>query len=109
DGRDLRKLTSLSGGEDRGSWSPDGSRIVFQWDGDLWLVGSGAGTPERLTDFAGREGNPAWSPDGRWIAFVSDRTGHNDIWLLTPHTMEAGSPTGDRRPAPVPYRGRRRS
>jgi serine/threonine protein kinase len=36
----------------------------------------------RLTDFEGAETNPAISPDGKLVAFVSDRSGTSDIWLI---------------------------
>ena len=36
----------------------------------------------RLTDFAGAETNPAISPDGKFVAFISDRSGAFDIWLI---------------------------
>ena len=36
----------------------------------------------RLTDFEGAETNPAISPDGKFIAFISDRSGAFDIWLI---------------------------
>jgi TolB protein len=83
DGQGQRRITSRPGTEDRACWSPDGSQIVYQWDGDLWLVGVDGGTPGRLTDFPGHEGNPAWSRDGKHIAFISDRTGNQDLWVLT--------------------------
>jgi Tol biopolymer transport system component len=25
---------------------------------------------------------PDWSPDGAWIAFISDRSGEYEVWLL---------------------------
>ncbi len=37
---------------------------------------------ERLTDFEGLETNPAISPDGKFVAFISDRSGTFDIWLI---------------------------
>ena len=37
---------------------------------------------ERLTDFEGAETNPAISPDGKFVAFISDRSGSFDIWLI---------------------------
>ncbi len=36
----------------------------------------------RLTDSDDSDGNPAWSPDGRKIAFVSDRDGDEDIYVM---------------------------
>jgi len=36
----------------------------------------------RLTDFEGAETNPAISPDGKFVAFISDRSGTFDVWLI---------------------------
>ena len=36
----------------------------------------------RLTNNPGADGEPAWSPDGRKIAFVSDRDGNYDIYVM---------------------------
>jgi Tol biopolymer transport system component/DNA-binding winged helix-turn-helix (wHTH) protein len=36
----------------------------------------------RLTDFEGAETNPAISPDGNFVAFICDRSGTFDIWLI---------------------------
>jgi Tol biopolymer transport system component len=35
-----------------------------------------------LTFYSGNDYQPAWSPDGQWIAFVSDRNGNADIWMI---------------------------
>jgi serine/threonine protein kinase len=35
-----------------------------------------------LTDFEGTETSPAISPDGKFAAFISDRSGTFDIWLI---------------------------
>ncbi len=35
-----------------------------------------------LTDFKGTETNPAISPDGKFVAFVSDRGGSFDVWVI---------------------------
>ena len=41
------------------------------------------GDPVNLTRASGsREKNAAWSPDGRWVAFVSDRTGEEQVYLI---------------------------
>jgi Tol biopolymer transport system component len=36
----------------------------------------------RLTDFEGAETNPAISPDGKFVAFISDRSGTSDVWMI---------------------------
>ena len=35
---------------------------------------------------AGRNEDPTWAPDGRHIAFVSDRTGRRQIWVIDTET-----------------------
>ncbi|WP_138509393.1 amidohydrolase family protein [Maricaulis alexandrii] len=54
--------------------SPDGSRIVFESLGVLWVADAEGSDARRLTRAeAGerREITPTWSPDGRTIAFVA--------------------------------------
>lgn len=42
---------------------------------------TGIQDPIRLTDHPGADSSPAWSPNGRQIAFVSDRSGDDEIWI----------------------------
>lgn len=62
--------------------SPDGSRICFGYEGDLWVVSSQGGTATRLTVHVGYESFPVWSPDGKHIAFSSDRNGNFDVFII---------------------------
>jgi Tol biopolymer transport system component len=50
------------------SWSPDGRRIVYSSNGDVWVIDTATGLETPLTTEGGLD--PAWSPDGRRIAFV---------------------------------------
>ena len=62
--------------------APDGKRAVFAARGDVFTVPAKEGATRNLTLTPGiRESKVAWSPDGRWIAFVSDRTGEDEIYI----------------------------
>jgi tricorn protease len=63
--------------------SPDGKRATFSARGDVYTVPAKEGTIRNLTRTPGiREENVAWSPDGKWIAYLSDRTGEEEIYLM---------------------------
>jgi imidazolonepropionase-like amidohydrolase/Tol biopolymer transport system component len=52
--------------------SPDGSRVVFQALGHLWLKELPAGTPKRLTAQTDHfEYFPTFSRDGKWIVYTT--------------------------------------
>jgi len=61
--------------------APDGSRIVFTWEGDLWSASSAGGRAQRLTVHPAYDHVACFSPAGA-LAFCSDRYGNEDIWLL---------------------------
>jgi tricorn protease len=62
--------------------APDGKRAVMAARGDIFTVPAKDGATRNLTRTPGiREKEVAWSPDGRWIAFVSDRTGEDEIYI----------------------------
>ncbi len=72
----------------RGTWinvdvSPDGRTIVFDLLGDLYTMPIEGGTASRLTSGTAFDGQPRFSPDGRSIAFVSDRSGGDNVWILS--------------------------
>jgi tricorn protease len=62
--------------------SPDGSQIAFSFQGDIWVAGSEDGIARRLTVSDAYEARPRFSPDGRQIAFISNRHGNDDIFLV---------------------------
>jgi TolB protein len=95
DGTGRRRLTSDAGGEDDPSWSPDGTRLVFNGNSSgrsllytIRLDGSG----ETAITSGGNDIQPAWSPDGKTIAFVSDR-GRAGVAPSTIFLLDLGSTT----------------
>ena len=63
--------------------SPDGKRATFSARGDVYTVPAKEGSVRNLTQTPGiREDNVAWSPDGKWIAYLSDRTGEQELYLM---------------------------
>jgi len=70
---------------------PDGERIAFSYQGDLWTVPADGGRAERLTIHEAYDGRPRWRPDGSQIAFTSDRYGNDDLFV-----MEGGGSTPSR-------------
>jgi hypothetical protein len=60
------------------SWSPDGARLAYQQDGNIYLANvDGSGTSALVSTGAVTAG-PAWSPDGAKIAFVQDK----DVYIV---------------------------
>ena len=70
--------------------SPDGKKIAFCYQGDIWTVSAKGGRPYRVTVHEGYDSNPRWSPDGERLAFQSDRYGNDDIYSMP---SNGGTPT----------------
>lgn len=62
--------------------SPDGKTLVFDFLGDLYRLPITGGEAEALTQGIAWDFQPGFSPDGRTIAFISDRSGAENIWLI---------------------------
>lgn len=72
-----------------GTWmsvdiSPDGHWIVFDLLDHIYRVPATGGDAQCLTQDSGIALNfqPRFSPDGNYIAFISDRRGQNNLWLM---------------------------
>lgn len=62
--------------------SPDGMRVAFSYQGDIWTMSTSGTNPNRLTIHEGYEHSPKWSKDGKSIAFSSDRFGNDDVFIM---------------------------
>ncbi|HEV2357477.1 MAG TPA: S9 family peptidase [bacterium] len=87
--------------------SPDGRAVAFvrtetdltadEYRSTIWLAGTDGGGPVQMTRGPRRDTAPRWAPDGRTIAFLSDRDGTGQLYLLP---LSGGEP---RRVTALPY------
>jgi tricorn protease len=63
--------------------SPDGETLVFRWANELWSTTiDQTGTIKRLTNHPAVDSQPRFSPNGKQIAFISNRSGSNQIYVM---------------------------
>lgn len=87
EGLPLKPTRTLKFTTDEGTWistdvSPDGQTLVFDLLGDLYVLPIDGGKAKALTRGMAFDTQPRFSPDGRYIAFVSDRDGSENVWLM---------------------------
>lgn len=80
--------------------SPDGTRVAWVattvdrdtngYRSSIWLAPrDGFDDPYRFTGGTSKDTSPRWSPDGARLAFLSDRSGKNQIWVIPSDGGEA--------------------
>ena len=63
--------------------SPKGERAVFAARGDIFSAPIEKGPTRNLTDSSGAHDKwPSWSPDGSQIAYISDKSGEEEIYVV---------------------------
>jgi len=72
---------------DEGTWmnldvSPDGSEIVFDLLGDIYIMPIEGGEATLLREGLAYDIQPRFSPDGSKISFTSDAGGGDNIWVM---------------------------
>lgn len=90
-------LRSLQFSTDEVTWmsvdvTPDGKTLMVDVLGDLYTLPVAGGAATRLTEGLAFDSQPAVSPDGSAVAFVSDRDGADNIWILPLDGSADGEP-----------------
>src|SRR5439155_10998918 len=82
----LDKAETIEFTTDEGTWmsldvSPDGKTIAFDLLGDIYTLPIEGGTSKRILGGMSFDSQPKFSPDGKSIAFLSDRSGVENLWI----------------------------
>jgi Tol biopolymer transport system component len=65
-------------------WSATGELVATRFTNSGDIVAMPIASPDEVRDVAASDSaelDPALSPNGRWLAYVSDRSGQNEIWV----------------------------
>ena len=78
---------------DEGTWlsldiSKDGKTILFDLLGDLYTIPYGGGDATPVITGLAFDSQAVYSPDGSMIAFVSDRSGSENLWVAKANGSE---------------------
>jgi Tol biopolymer transport system component/imidazolonepropionase-like amidohydrolase len=106
EGFTLKTAETIEFSTDEATWmqvdvSPDGRTILFDLLGDLYTLPVSGGEATRIMGGLSFESQPTWSPDGKSIAFLTDRTGVENLWVANadgsnPRAVSKDTKTNDR-------------
>lgn len=106
EGLPLKTAETLEFETDEVTWmsvdvSPDSGTVVFDLLGDIYTMPSAGGQGTRIIGGLSFESQPTFSQDGKTIAFLSDRTGVENLWLAdadgsNPRAVSKDEKTNDR-------------
>ena len=80
------EIETVSNDVDAFDISPSGRRAVISVRGQILTIATDRGDITRVNPDkrASRSDLPKWSPDGKYVAFVSDRSGRDEVWIADP-------------------------
>jgi tricorn protease len=63
--------------------APSSRRIAFSIHGEIFTAPVEEGDLRQITDGPARDKNPVYSPDGKWVTFISDRSGREELYIIS--------------------------
>lgn len=82
----LAEIENFNSQVDDFDLAPSSRRIAFSIHGEIFTAPVEEGDLRQITDSAARDRSPTWSPDGKSMAFVSDRSGREEIYVISADT-----------------------
>ncbi len=84
DGSNQTRLTNNADIDEFPAWSPDGTKIAFSRNLDIYVMNAEDGSNQIniSNNNAALDTHPSWSPDGTKIAFASIRDGNFEIYVM---------------------------
>jgi dipeptidyl aminopeptidase/acylaminoacyl peptidase len=79
-------------------WSPDGRRLAFVREDEIWVIEADGSRLAKVTGHKAGTHSPRWSPDGKRLAFVSRRRGWSQLWVIDAPVPRRGRPANEPKP-----------
>ncbi|MGI9149276.1 MAG: LpqB family beta-propeller domain-containing protein [Chloroflexota bacterium] len=90
-----RVLTDLPGGALDPAWAPDGSWLAFAGrDGyatEAYALRPDGTSVTKLTSDGALARSPTWSPDGHHVAYLSNKSGYFEVWVVDVQSDASGA------------------
>jgi dipeptidyl aminopeptidase/acylaminoacyl peptidase len=91
DGGAEKVLTSSPEPKSELQLSPDGKRIAYLSQGNVWVISVAGGEPLQLTHNPKGPGDPRgatdqhpqWNPNGKWILYDTGTKGYNELYVVS--------------------------
>jgi tricorn protease len=78
----LNEIQSFNSQSDDFDLAPSSRRVAFSIHGEIFTAPVEEGDLKQLTDGPARDRSVSYAPDGKSIAFVSDRSGREEIYVV---------------------------
>lgn len=79
----MTEVRDFSSEADDYDLAPSTRRLALSVHGEIFTVPHDEGDVVQITESSARDKEPQYSPDGKWIAFVSDRSGREELYVVS--------------------------